>query len=193
MNAYPEFDDFPSRRNLLEAELLRERSSITVAVSLALVVGFAWPAQAKAKVVQQKTVSGPHGRSGRVLRYIDSADGKVNHLRIVAEDADGKGGKCTETWIDYATRPHQHFNPGLLVNCSGDTRRVSEAFTTAYSGIAGVQIVVCEVPNTSGRIVRNGRNCQGNLSGIYLRSGRRYRDFRVGAIQWPSGVRLWKV
>ena len=173
--------------------MLRRRAFITLAVSGSLLVGVARPAAAEADLVQKKSIRGPHGRSGKVLRYVDRTDGDVsNYLKIVADDADGSGGKCTETWIDYATRPHRHFNPGLLVNCSGGTVGIPKAFLTPYDGIAGVQIVVCEVPNTSGRITRNSGNCRGNLSGIYLRSGRRYRDFRVNAIQWPSGVKIWR-
>ena len=174
--------------------MLRRRAFITLAVSGSLLVGVARPAEATANLVQKKRISGPHGRSGKVLRYVDRKDGdSLHYLRIVADDADGNRGRCTETWIDYATKPHQHFNPGLLVNCSGESRRVPKAFLTRYRGIAGVQIVVCEVPDRSGRIVRNSANCRGNLSGIYLRSGRRYRDFRVDAIQRPSGVKIWRV
>jgi hypothetical protein len=158
-----------------------------------LLVGPARPAAADADLVQKKRISGPHGRSGKVLRYVDRKDGDVlNFLKITAEDSNGRGGKCTETWIDYATKPHLHFNPGLLVNCSGGTRSLSKVFRTSYEGIRGVQIVVCEVPNTSGRITRNGKNCRGNVSGIYLRSGRRYRDFGVDAIRRPGGVKIWR-
>ena len=174
--------------------MLRRRALIILAVSGSLLAGVTSSAEADADVVQKKSISGPHGRSGKVLRYVDNQGGDVsNYLKIVAEDADGSRGKCTETWIDYATKPHRHFNPGLLVNCSGARRSISKAFLTPYEGIAGVQIVVCEVPDTSGRITRNGGNCRGNLSGIYLRSGRRYRDFRVDAIQWPGGVKLWRI
>lgn len=173
--------------------MFRRRALITVAVSGSLLVAMAGDAVAEVDLVQKKSIGGPHGRSGKVLRYVDRGDGDVlNYLKIVAEDSDGSGGKCTETWIDYATKPHRHFNPGLLVNCSGGTRRLTKVFRTPYEGIAGVQIVVCEVPNTSGRITRNAGNCRGNLSGIYLRSGRRYRDFRVDAIRWPSGVKVWR-
>lgn len=173
--------------------MLRRRAFITVALSGSLLAATVRPAAAEADLVQKKSISGPHGRSGKVLRYVERKDGDtLNYLKIVAEDSDGSGGKCTETWIDYTTKPHRHFNPGLLVNCSGGTRRLSKVFRTPYEGISGVQIVVCEVPDTSGRITRNRANCRGNLSGIYLRSGRRYRSFRVDAIQWPSGVRLWR-
>jgi hypothetical protein len=173
--------------------VFRQRAFMTVTLAGCLLVGVAHPAGADADLLQKKAVSGPHGRSGKVFRYADrTADDVSNYLRITADDADGKGGRCTETWIDYATKPHQHFNPGLLVNCSGRNRSIGRAFLTGYEGISGVQIVVCEVPNSSGRIVRNGKNCRGNLSGIYLRSGRRYRDFGVDAIQRPNGVRIWR-
>ena len=174
--------------------MLRRRALITLAMSASLLAAVARPADAGADQVQKKGISGPHGRSGKVVRYVDSNEGDtVQYLRIVADDADGGRGKCRETWIDYATKPHQHFNPGLLVNCSGKSRQVTKAFLTRYEGIAGVQIVVCEVPDTSGRIVRNSANCRGQLSGIYLRSGRRYRDFRVDALQRPNGVKIWRV
>ena len=174
--------------------MLRRRALITLAMSASLLAAVARPADAGADLVQKKGISGPHGRSGKVVRYVDSKDGDtVHYLKIVADDADGGRGRCTETWIDYATKPHQHFNPGLLVNCSGKSRQVTKAFLTRYEGIAGVQIVVCEVPETSGRIVRNSANCRGQLSGIYLRSGHRYRDFRVDALQRPNGVKIWRV
>ena len=177
-----------------EVTLFRRRALIAFAVSGSLLVAGTRPAEAAAQVAQKKRVKGPHGRSGKVVRYVDHKDGReVNYLKIVADDEDGKRGKCTETWIDYATKPHQHFNPGLVVNCSGGSPAVSKAFFTRYRGIAGVQIVVCEVPETSGRIVRNSHNCRGNLSGIYLRSGRRYRDFRVDALQFPGGVKIWRL
>jgi hypothetical protein len=176
-----------------EVRLLRRRALITVALSASLLVGPAQSAAAEAKAVQKKRTSGPHGRTGKVSRYVDHNDGGVlNYLKITAKDSDGRKGKCTETWIDYATKPHQHFNPGLLVNCSGKTKTLSKVYRTHYEGIRGVQIVVCEVPKTSGRITRNGKNCRGNLSGIYLRSGRRYKDFGVDAIQRPGGVKIWR-
>jgi hypothetical protein len=113
--------------------MLRRRALIILAVSGSLLAGVTSPAEADADVVQKKSISGPHGRSGKVLRYVDDQGGDVsNYLKIVAEDADGSRRKCTETWIDYATKPHRHFNPGLLVT------------------------------------------------------------FRVDAIQWPSGVKLWR-
>jgi len=174
--------------------VLDRRAFVTVVVAGCVLVGVAGSARAATDLIQKKRVHGPHDRSGEVFRYADREGGDLtNYLRIRAEDADGKHGKCTETWIDYATKPHRHFNPGLVVNCSGGSRQVTRAFVTGYEGISGVQVVVCEVPDTSGRIVRNAGNCRGNLSGIYLRSGRRYRDFRVDALQRPNGVKIWRL
>jgi dUTPase len=85
-----------------------------------------------------------------------------------------------------------HFNPGLFVNCSGGTRRVTGAVDNDYKGVVGVAVVVCEVPDTSGRISRTERNCRGRLNEVYVRSGQRYDQFRVNAVQHPGGVRIWR-
>jgi hypothetical protein len=146
-------------------------------------------------MVEKKSVSGPNGRSGSVLRYADRTAGHVsNKVTIFANDADGSGNRCTETWIDYRTKPHLHFNPGLLVNCSGGNRSVSGALTNDSENVSGMDVVVCEVPNTpASPITRNSNNCRGNLSAIYLHSGKKYEHFRVSADQYPSGVQIWRI
>lgn len=170
--------------------MFSRRALITAAVSAGLVLTAALPAQAGSGAVQKKSYSGPNG-SGSVQRFADRSGGGVaNSLTISATDSDGSGGKCTETWVDYATKPHLHFNPGVLVNCSGGTKTVSNWHTNSYKGIAGMQVVVCAVPNTNGSIKRNSSNCKGNLKGIYLRSGQSYSRFGVNADQHPSGVRI---
>jgi hypothetical protein len=175
--------------------LWSRRASITLAVSAGVLAAVAVPAWADSTLVQKKTVSGvPSGKSGSALRYADRTDGHIsNSVTIFANDADGPGNRCTETWVDYSTKPHLHFNPGLLVNCSGGNRSVSGALINNYSGVAGMAVVVCDVPNTSGPITRNSNNCRGNLSGIYLHSGKKYDQFRVSASQYPSGVKIWRI
>ena len=156
--------------------------------------GLALPAAAGGGAVQRKSVAGPGGRSGVVARYVERRDGRtVTSVSMSADDADGRGGRCTETWVDYSTKPHQHLNPGLLVNCSGGTRGVSGAVATDYDGVAGMSVVVCEVPDTSGRIRRDGSNCRGGLSGMSLHSGRRYDEFESHGAISPGGVRIWRV
>jgi len=174
--------------------MLRRRAFFTVAASAGLLVAVALPARAASDLIQKKSVSGPNGRSGTVLRYADRADGEVsNRVTLSANDADGRGGKCTETWVDYSTKPHLHLNPGLLVNCSGGNRSVSGALANDFANVRGIGIVVCEVPNTSGPIVRTGSNCRGDLSAVYLHSGKRYSSFQVHAARFPNGVNIWKV
>ena len=111
---------------------------------------------------------------------------------MTATDADGRGGRCTETWVDYRTKPHQHLNPGVLVNCSGGTHDVAEAMAAEYDGVVGMSVIVCEVPDTSGPIRRDESNCRGGLGGMSLHSGRRYADFEVDAAASPGGVRIWR-
>lgn len=166
--------------------------TMPVAIS-ALLAGLALPAGASREAVQRKNVRGVDGREGTVTRYAERSDGRAaNSVTMTATDADGGGGRCTETWVDYSTRPHQHFNPGLLINCSGGRRGVSGAAANDYEGVVGMAVVVCEVPDTSGPITRNERNCRGSLSAMDLQSGRRYDQFRVDAAQYPSGVRIWR-
>jgi len=174
--------------------LFRRRAFGTLAVSAGLLVAVALPAQAESTLVQRKTVSGvPHGKSGSVRRYADRTAGHVsNSVTMSADDADGSGDRCTETWVDYSTKPHLHFNPGLFVNCSGGKRSVSGVHTNDYSGVRGMAVVVCDVPKTTGRITRDSDNCRGNLSGIYLHSGQKYDHFRVSASRYPSGVKIWR-
>ena len=169
--------------------MFRRRALLTLAVSAGLVAALVLPAQAAADYVQKKTVSGPHGRSGTVLRYADHGS---NRVTVSANDADGSGGRCTETWVDYSTKPHEHWNPGVLVNCSGGTRSVSPALTNDGKTIQGIGIVVCEVPNTSGRIVRNQSNCRGQFGAMYLHSGQSYSSFSVTADQHPDGIQVYK-
>lgn len=173
----------PSRRHAL----------FTLAIAGGLLVAAA-PAQAAAERVQKKSVSGPNGRSGTVIRFADRRPGKIsNKVTISADDADGRGGRCTETWVDYSTKPHLHFNPGLLVNCSGGKRSVSDVLKNDKPNVRGMGVVVCEVPDTSSAITRNSGNCRGNLSAMGLHSGQKYDSFKVSASQNPGGVNIWKV
>jgi hypothetical protein len=173
--------------------MLRRRVLVVSAVAAGLVASVGLPAYAASNLVQKKTVSGVHGRSGTVQRYADRSGGKVaNSVTLTAKDADGAGGKCTEVWADYSTKPHEHFNPGLLVNCSGGTVSVSGGLTNNSPNVSGVGVVVCEVPNTSGSIVRNSSNCRGQLSSVYLHSGQSYSRFKVNADQAPNGVNIWR-
>ena len=146
------------------------------------------PAQAGSGPVQTKSVSGPNGRSGRVERYSGSSG---NYVTLTANDSDGPGGKCTETWADYSTKPHEHWNPGVFVNCSGGKRSL-KGLTNNGKTIQGFGLVVCSVPNTSGRIVRNSSNCRGQIGAMYLHSGQPYSRFDVSADQYPSGIQVYK-
>jgi hypothetical protein len=176
--------------------LFSRRAFIPVAVSAGLVVALALPAQAASTLVQKRSVSGvPNGRSGSALRYADRTAGHVsNSVTISANDPDGPGNRCTETWVDYTTKPHLHFNPGLLVNCSGGNRSVSGVLNNTSTTVSGMGVVVCDVPNTpTAPITRNSSNCRGDFSAVYLHSGKKYDSFRVNAAQSPDGVNIWKV
>jgi hypothetical protein len=174
-----------SRLESWGAIVFRHRNFVALAAA-AIVVLVANSAQA-AGPVQKKSVTGPSGRTGTVERFND--DG--NYVTLTAEDTDGPGGKCTETWVDYSTKPHEHWNPGVFVNCSGNTRSV-KALTNNGTTIRGVGLVVCEVPNTSGRITRNSSNCRGQLGAMYLHSGQPYSRFDVTADKSPSGIQVYK-
>ena len=172
--------------------MFRRRAFITVALGAGIFVALALPAQAASNQVQAKSVSGFNGRSGTVLRFADRTAGLVaNRVTIFADDADGPGGRCTETWVDYSTKPHEHFNPGVLVNCSGGNHSVSDALTNNGKTVNGMGVVVCDVPNTSGPITRNRSNCKGDLSAVWLHSGQKYSSFRVSADQSPNGVQVY--
>ena len=174
--------------------MVTRRALIVLVASTGLVVGLALPAAAQGDAVQKKNISGPSGRSASVARYVDQRDGGIVHsVSMRAADADGRSDRCTETWVDYRTKPHQHLNPGLLVNCSGGTVRVSGAVATRYHGVVGMSVIVCEVPNTSGRIRRDESNCRVGLDSMSLHSGRRYSEFEVDADRAPGGVRIWRI
>jgi len=170
--------------------MLLRRVLIVFVLAAGLVAVVGLPAYAASNLVQKKTVSGVHGRSGTMQRYADNGGGN-NRVTISATDPDGAGGKCTEVWVDYSTKPHEHFNPGLLVNCSGRTKTVSGVLTNDYAHITGAGVVVCEVPRTSGPIVRNSGNCRGQLGSVYLHSGQSYSHFKVNADQRPNGVNIF--
>jgi hypothetical protein len=175
-------------------ELLARRALMLLAISSCLVGGLALPAPAQDGAVQKKSIDGPAGRSGTAMRYTEDRDGSPFHkVTMMADDADGRGGRCTETWVDYRTEPHQHLNPGVLVNCSGGTGSVEGAMATDYDGVAGMSVIVCEVPDTSGGIIRNESNCRGGLGAMSLHSGQRYDQFRSNGDQRPGGVRIWRV
>ena len=170
------------------------RVFVLLSASAALVVGVAAPSSARGDAVQKKSIQGRSGRSGSATRYVERRDGRtITSVSLSADDADGRGGRCTETWIDYRTKPHQHLNPGLLINCSGGQRGVSGAVATDYPHVAGMSVIVCEVPNTSGRITRNESNCRGGLGAMSLHSGQRYDQFRSNGDRSPGGVRMWRV
>ena len=169
------------------------RVVVVLVTFLALMAGLAPPVSAAGGPIRTKTQDAPGGRSGTVAWYADrDGSGVRNSVSMSATDSDGGGGRCTETWVDYRTRPRVHFNPGLFVNCSGGTRKVSGAVDNDYKGVVGVAVVVCEVPDTSGRISRTERNCRGRLNEVYVRSGQRYDQFRSNAVQHPGGVRIWR-
>ena len=167
--------------------MFRRRFFVALAASASLITLVAAPAHAG--LVQQKSATGPNGRTGSVQRYSDNGQ---NWVRLTADDNDGPGGKCTETWVDYSTKPHEHWNPGVFVNCAGGKRSVAPALTNNGKTISGIGIVVCEVPKTSGRIVRNSGNCRGNLGAMYLHSGQSYSSFSVTADQHPDGIQVYK-
>ena len=170
------------------------RVFVMLAAGMALVVGLAVPSSAKGEAVQKKSIKGTSGRSASATRYADRRGGRtITSVSMTADDADGRGGRCTETWIDYRTKPHQHLNPGMLINCSGGQRGVSGAVATDYPHVAGMAVIVCEVPNTSGRITRNKSNCRGGLDAMSLHSGQRYDQFRSDGDRSPGGVRMWRV
>lgn len=175
--------------------MFSRRAFITLAVSASLLVAVALPARAESDMVQTRSVSGvPNGKSGSVVRFADRTAGQVsNSVTISADDADGPGSRCTETWIDYSTRPHKHFNPGVFVNCSGGNRSVSGALRNDSPNVRGMGVIVCDVPNTDGPITRNRHNCGGQLGTIYLHSGQRYDDFGVRAAQYPSGIQIYRI
>ena len=174
--------------------MVTRRAVIVLVLSTGLIVGLALPAPAQGGAVQKKSIDGPSGRSATVARYVEERDGGVVHsVTMTAADADGRRDRCTETWVDYRTKPHQHLNPGLFVNCSGRTGSVPGAVATRYEGVVGMSVIVCEVPNTSGRIRRDESNCRGGLGSMSLHSGRRYSDFEVEADRAPGGVRIWRV
>jgi hypothetical protein len=167
------------------------RGFAALAAATALLVLAADPAHAAASLVKKKSVTGPHGRLGTAAWYQEKKDGKVfNSIKFTADDVDGPGGKCTETWVDYSTKPHVHWNPGVFVNCSGGTRSLT-GMTNNGTTIQGFGLVVCEVPNTRGRITRNSSNCRGQLGSMYLHSGQSYSGFDVTADQHPSGIQLY--
>ena len=173
--------------------MLRNRVLVTFVFSAGLLVA-AFPARAGSDVVQTKSASGPNGRSGSFVRFADRSSGHVsNSVTLSADDADGPGGRCTETWVDYSTRPHEHFNPGVLVNCSGGNRSLSGAMYNKSANIRSMSIIVCEVPNTTGPITRNKKNCGGQLGTAYLHSGQRYEDFKVNAAQSPNGIQVYRI
>jgi hypothetical protein len=175
--------------------LFRHRAFMTLATSASLLVAVALPAWARSEAVQTKSVSGvPNGKSGTVVRFADRTAGNVsNSVTISADDADGPGSRCTETWIDYSTNPHEHFNPGVLVNCSGGNRSVSGALRNNSRNVQSMGVIVCDVPNTTGSITRNSKNCRGQLGSMGLHSGQRYDDFRVNASQSPSGINIYRI
>jgi hypothetical protein len=162
---------------------------MTLVAAAGLLVGVTVPAHAEAILMKSKTFSAPNGAWGNATWYADRSDGKVTNW-VTATADDSPGGRCTETWWDYATKPHRHFNPGVVVNCTGSKQTLSKLHVTNYYGIAGFQVIVCSVPNTNGPITRNSSNCRGDLGGMYLHSGKRYEQFGVNAIQYPNGVRI---
>lgn len=173
--------------------MFRRRVLMSLAVSVGLLAVGALPAQAEANLVKKKSVTGPHGRLGTAAWYQEKKDGKVsNSVRFTADDNDGPGGKCTETWVDYSTKPHKHWNPGVFVNCDGGTRSFT-GMTNNGETIRGFGLIVCEVPDTSGPITRNSSNCRGDMGSMYLHSGQRYSSFDVTADSMPSGIQVYGV
>ena len=172
--------------------MFRRRACITLALVASVLVVGTLPAHAGVRTVQSKSYSSS-GKSGSVVRYIDDNGGKNTHyLKITADDSGGSGDRCTETWIDLSTRnPHKHFNPGVVVNCTGRKITLSKEYVNDWIGLRGVNLIVCEVPNTSGRIVRNRSNCRGEMGTMYQWSGKSYGSFGSPGISHPNGAKQW--
>lgn len=172
--------------------MLRRRVYITLALLMSVFVAGTLPAQAGVRTAQKKSFSS-HGKSGSVVRYVDDGGSKdIHYLKMTADDNGGRGDRCTETWIDLSTKnPHKHFNPGVLVNCTGKSITLSKVYVTDWVGVRGVGLIVCDVPNTSGRIVRNSSNCSGNLGSMYQWSGKSYKSFDSPGISRPNGAKQW--
>ncbi|MEW6474967.1 MAG: hypothetical protein AB1679_22170 [Actinomycetota bacterium] len=172
--------------------MFRRRACITLALVASVFVAGTLPAHAEDRLVKKKSFS-ENGRRGSASWYQDKdGDEVTNYFKITADDKDGSGGKCTETWVDYSTKPHRHYNPGVVVNCAGGDRTLSRFHVNDYYGIRGFGLIVCEVPNTSGRITRNSSNCSGNLGSMYLHSGKRYSQFAVKATRYPNGILFYE-
>ena len=174
--------------------MLGRRAFIALAVPAGLLVSVALPARAASTLVQSRGFSGVSGRSGSALRYADRSDGQVfNSVTLIADDVDGSGGRCTETWVDYSTKPHLHFNPAVLVNCSGGERSASGVLANDKDNVRSMSVIVCEVPDTpSSPITRNRKNCRGQLGTMHLHSGEKYEDFAVSAARSPNGIQFWR-
>ena len=172
--------------------MFRRRACITLMLVASVFVAGTLPAQAAVRTAQSKRFS-IHGKSGSVVRYVDDSGSKNTHwLKITADDRGGNGDRCTETWIDLSTgNPHKHFNPAVLVNCTGRSITLPKEYVTTWVGVRGVGLIVCDVPNTSGRITRNRSNCTGNLGSMYIGSGRSYKSFHSPGISHPNGMKTW--
>jgi hypothetical protein len=172
--------------------MFRRRACITLALVASVLVAGTLNAQAGDNAVQKKSYSSA-GKSGSVVRYADGSGSKKTHsLTITADDSGGSSNRCTETWIDLSTsNPHKHFNPGVLVNCTGKKITVSNQYVTDWIGVRSVGLIVCEVPNTSGRVVRNRSNCRGNIGSMYQWSGKSYGSFDSPGISHPNGAKQW--
>lgn len=173
--------------------MFRRRGFIMLTVVAGVFVAGTLPAQAGTELMKKKSFTAPHGRQGIVKWYQSEEGGKItNYVKVSSKDTDGGGGKCTETWLDYSTKPWRHYNPGVVVNCTGKWKTRSWFHVNNYHGIRGIGVVVCEVPDTNGRIYRSKENCEGNLGAMYLWSGKRYSQFAVKATRFPNGVLFYK-
>ena len=70
---------------------------------------------------------------------------------------------------------------------------MSSSVATDYPHLPGRSVIVCEVPDTSGRITRNESNCRGGLGAMSLHSGQRYDQFKPTGDRAPGGVRIYRV
>ncbi len=123
--------------------LSRLRLCLTATVT-ALSIGLtAFPAHAAWERSDERSGGTVNG-SGRAQVY---RDGGRWGLKGFAQD-DAADGYCTETWVDWTTAPHRHYDPYVFRRCSTGSGVWSDLIPEAdreQRNINGVKFAVCRL------------------------------------------------
>ncbi|WP_419994449.1 hypothetical protein [Streptomyces boninensis] len=74
---------------------------------------------------------------------MERSSAPIRRLHVFARDSKADG-YCAETWVDYTTSPHRHYDPYLVFACGNGKAGYGPEFTTNHDNPNGFRMAVCK-------------------------------------------------